>query len=168
MDENFIYTILFQTPGWVYFLFFALVLLGFYQRRSRIVSHTRLLILPLSMSGFSFYGLVASFGFNWLSVICWLSGFIVSIIFFRQLSIEKVKKLPSGKFEVKGSWWSLVLIMAIFFIRYFIGYAQAINHVILQQSEFIVTVSFLLGLLSGVFVALIAAGFSLRRVGADH
>jgi len=58
--------------------------------------------------------------------------------------------------------------MAIFFIRYFIGYAQAINHVILQQSEFIVTVSFLLGLLSGVFVALIAAGFSLRRMGADH
>lgn len=161
MDEQSIYTIFSQTPGWVYFLFFALALLGCYQRRVRTVSHARLLILPLSMAGFSFYGLIASFGFNWLSVACWVFGLFISFCGLKKLSGTTVKKLSSGKFKVKGSWWPLVLIIAIFFIRYFIGYAEAINLAVLQQPEFIVAVSFILGLLSGFFVARVKAGFEL-------
>lgn len=159
MDQFSIVSVFLHTPVWVFIIFVFLIALGAQQSRDRTISRLRLLILPLVMLVFSFYGIVTSFGLSAFALACWLAGFTISAIGFGQRFRYAAQQLPSGFFRVTGSWWPLGLMMAIFFIKYFLGYAGAMNLSTLHQSEYVVLASFILGALSGVFVARVTAGF---------
>jgi hypothetical protein len=162
VDKPSLVAILTNTPSWVFVVFIALVLLGYQQRYDRTVGRRRLLFLPVAMLILSCYGIVSSFGLGLLSFLPWALGIgAVTVLLPKRLKFS-VKLVAEGIFLVKGSWWPLVLMMGIFFIKYITGYALARNLAIAFQPWFIAIVSLSLGIFSGVFLARVIAALRTR------
>ena len=70
--------ILINTPLYIYWMFFSLLIIGLMQRKTRNVTKNRALLIPLILASFSLYGLVVDFGINELSMYSFLSGFTLS------------------------------------------------------------------------------------------
>lgn len=153
MDQPSLLIVLTHTPRWVFVVFVALLALGYYQSRDRTVSRGRLLLLPAAMLGLSLFSVTSSFGLAWLPLLTWALGVGSVAVLGTQKLQSSAKTGPAGSILVKGSWWPLALMMAIFFIKYAIGYALARKLTIALQPWFVGAVCVSLGLLSGGFVA---------------
>ena len=147
--------ILRRTPAWVFPLFLLLIYLGFTQSRTRAVGTARLAILPVLMPALSLFGVLSVFGANLVALACWLAGLFAAAILVRAIGIPKgVAYSPESRaFTVPGSWWPLALIMGIFFARYTVAVALAMNPSLPHLALFVVVVSTTYGLPSGYFVA---------------
>jgi hypothetical protein len=147
--------ILRRTPSWVFVLFFALLVLGCFQSRDRLVSRSKVTMLPAAMLLLSFYGVLSAFGIIPFALAAWLAGVAVAVWFGLKTaklggaSFTKETKL----FSVPGSWLPLSLMMAIFFTKYAVGVILARKLPIVGDLTFIGSVSLIYGLLSGVFFA---------------
>ena len=144
-----------HTPTWVYFVFFALLLVGYGQSRDRTVRRARVIALPIAMLCLSAYGVASSFGFALLPFAYWAGGFLVVVAFVRLIRTPAgvTYSANSETFRVPGSWLPLALMMAIFSIKYATGYALARPLSFAHHAWFVSSVSAGLGALSGVFVA---------------
>ena len=140
---------------WVYFVFFALLLVGYGQSRDRTVRRARLIVLPIAMLCLSSYGVASSFGFALLPFGCWSVGFlvIVALVPFIRAPAGVTYSSDSESFRVPGSWLPFALMMTIFSIKYATGYALARPLSFAQHTWFVSSVSVGLGALSGVFAA---------------
>jgi hypothetical protein len=105
------------------------------------------------MLGLSLYGAVSSFGLALFPFFAWAFGAGVVVVLCARGLKSSAQLGPSDSFLVPGSWWPLAFMMTIFFIRYVTGYALARNLAIAFQPWFIGSVSLLLGILGGVFLA---------------
>jgi len=142
-----------HTPSWVFFVFAALLLLGYQQSRDRTVGPGRLIFLPIAMLGLSFFGIASAFGLAALPVGAWLLGVsLITLPGLRQIG-SFVRSNPANAFRIPGSWLPLALMMAIFFIKYLAGYALARGLVIASEPWFVGGTSLAQGLLSGFFPA---------------
>lgn len=151
--------ILAHTPPWVFAVFLALLSLGYHQSRNRTVSRGRLLLLPVAMLGLSLYGVASSFGLAFLPLLTWVFGVgVIATLGAKRLQ-SSAQQVAPGFFLVKGSWWPLALMMAIFFIKYIIGYASARNLSVVLQPWFVGTSCALLGIVSGTFLARTSAAW---------
>lgn len=141
-----------NTPLWVYLVLLGLLVLGYQQSKDRQVGHVRLLILPLILLMFSFYGVLSSFGFTFLPVLAWSLGFLPLMVFARTLLKPKIVSFSptTATFHIRGSWLPMVLLLGIFSVKYAIGYSTARHLPILQELWFIICVCLVLGLLGGV------------------
>ena len=146
--------ILRRTPVWVFPLFLLLLYLGFAQTRTRPVGTARLAVLPVLMPGLSIFGMLSVFGANAIALACWLAALLATVASVRAVRVPKgVTWSPGAKaFLVPGSWWPLALIMLIFFARYTVAVALAMNPSLPQLTLFTVLVSVTYGLPSGFFV----------------
>jgi lipopolysaccharide export LptBFGC system permease protein LptF len=61
-EKSLLIEILKRTPPWVFFLFFVLLAVGYYQSKDRIVGRGKVAILPIIMIALSFYGVLSAFG----------------------------------------------------------------------------------------------------------
>lgn len=146
--------ILRRTPLWVWPLFLLLLYLGYAQTRMRPVPVARLAVLPVVMPGLSLFGMLSVFGANAIALGCWLAALLATVACVRAVGAPRgaVWSSDTGKFVVPGSWWPLVLIMAIFFTRYAVAVALAMNPSLPQLTPFTVVVSLTYGLPSGFFI----------------
>lgn len=136
-------------------LFFVLLAAGYLQRKDRVVSRGRVSILPIAMIILSFYGVVSAFGIALIALTCWLVGIGVAVW------VGVAVAIPCGvsfstetqTYFVPGSWVPLVLMMAIFFIKYAVGVILAWQLPVAIQPSFIGSISFCYGVFSGVFLA---------------
>jgi hypothetical protein len=143
-----------HTPAWVWLVFVALAILGYQQTRERLVSTARLFILPAVFIVLAIYGIASAFGLSFLALVVWGMGFILPLAFaITFLSPKGVSVVPSGHFRIPGSWLPLTLMMAIFSIKYLLGVVSARHLPAIANPWFVWTVSFSLGVLSGVFFA---------------
>jgi hypothetical protein len=144
-----------NTPPWVYALFVALVGFGLSQTRTRAVHEHVLAILPLAMTGYSFYGMTLAFGLFAAGVAAWVAGVAAALgIGLALKRPQGVRYLPAaGRFEMPGSWTPLALILMVFFARYFLAVAMGIDPSLRQAAGFMVAASFAYGMLGGVFPA---------------
>lgn len=159
--------ILRRTPSWVFVLFFVLLAFGCFQSRDRLVSRSRVIILPTAMLLLSFYGVLSAFGITPLALAAWLAGVAVALCFGLKtvkLSGASFTK-ETGLFSVPGSWLPLALMMAIFFIKYAMGVILARKLPIISDLTFIGSVGLVYGLLSGIFFARAMAIVRTARVG---
>lgn len=147
--------ILKRTPSWVFVLFFALLALGYLQSRDRSVSRSRIAILPLAMTGLSFYGVVSAFGIVPFGFSAWVAGVTIAVAPGVRLATARSASftVETQLFCVPGSWFPLALMMAIFFTKYAVGVILARQLPIAGEPVFIGAVSLCYGLLSGVFLA---------------
>ncbi|THF66271.1 tat pathway signal sequence [Pseudothauera nasutitermitis] len=162
MSELPLSAILANTPQWVFVVLAVLLVLGWRQSRDRRVRRGSLLILPVAMFGLSLHGVVASFGFAPLPVLAWGLGNAMVLALRPAWLMPVVRAEPPGCLRVSGSWWPLTLMMAIFGIRYVIGYAAARQLPVVAQAWFAGSASLALGCLGGVFLARAVVAWRVR------
>lgn len=156
-------TILKGTPAWVFIFFLALVALGYFQSRDRIISRSRVAITPVAMIALSFYAALSTF--RSAGLVFWLAGVGLAVwLGVKRLNPRGLSYLNESKsFFVPGSWLPLGLMMAIFFTQY----ATAIVHV--KEPVSIGAISLFYGICSGVFFArALVLWRALKRTGNNH
>jgi hypothetical protein len=153
--QTLIVQILSHTPVWVYGLFFALVVFGLMQTRTRTVGKIPALLLPVGMFGLSLWGIYSSFGFRTIPLAAWGMAMAVATVvwytFFRDKAIHF--EATDGKFFMPASWIPLVVMMAIFFAKYVYAVMHAFNAEVVSTPVFIGGLSAVYGLLSGYFTS---------------
>ena len=141
------------TPFWVFLLFFFLLFLGLLFTRTRTLSIKRATILPIAMLVFSFYGCIDTFGFHIANLASWFFAFIFSLSLIYKIKLpQKISyDIKKKQFLMAGSFMPLSLMMAVFFLKYTIGVIAARQLAIMQEPIFIVGISLIYGLISGIF-----------------
>ena len=138
------------TPWWVFILFAYLVFVGVNALKSRVISIKKVFILPLVFTVWSVWNLIANFsGFR---------GFLAWAIFIAigyligwgmtqpwKIAADK-KKLLVG---IPGNRITLILILAVFAVKYFFGYYRATHQ---EMSALVAFVNLIAsGLITGIF-----------------
>jgi len=144
-----------RTPLWVFLLFFILLGMGYIQSRDRSVRRGMVAILPVVMISLSLYGVVSAFGFVTTGVVLWILGVSIALGFGIKIATpENVTFIADTQtFVVPGSWVPLILMMAIFFMKYAVGVILARQLLIANELVFVSLVSLCYGLMSGAFLA---------------
>ncbi len=145
--------ILKHTPTWVFILFFVLLVLGYFQSKPRTIDRRKVFILPCSMIALSLYSVISAFNVDISGLLAWAIGFsIATWIGLKIASPKGVVYLDSEQaFMIPGSWFPLLLMMAIFMTKYSVGVVLARELPIAENLAFILLISFLYGCFSGLF-----------------
>jgi len=136
-------------------VFFALLVLGFKQSKSRVVKVKTVFILPLAMTLFSLFGVYSVYGLTLINLVFWGLGLILALVLGLKLAYPKLVSYSAldNKLSIAGSWAPLALMMAIFFTKYFMGFALARGLPIINDMVFITCISLVYGVFSGTFLA---------------
>ncbi|MCB2021335.1 MAG: hypothetical protein KDG44_11065 [Burkholderiaceae bacterium] len=151
------------TPVWVWGLLAMLLALGLSQSMPRRVSARRVMLLPALMLLLSAGGVVSSFGVVPLALVAWAAGLALAVV----LGVERIaprgaRWLPDvARFELPGSWLPLMLILALFCLKYGVGVSLAMAPQLASDKAFEAIVAFAYGAFSGLFAARAVA---LRRL----
>jgi hypothetical protein len=142
-----------HTPVWVWGLLIALIALGLSQVRARDVSLARVTVLPLILIALSFSGVISTFAHSSIAILAWVSGMAASIAFGRHFIHPRGAYWSNerGVLHVPGSWLPLVLIVALFLIKYTVGVSVSMNPALAHDTIFAAGFSLAYGLFSGLF-----------------
>jgi len=157
-----------QTPPWVWLLLASLVGLGLSQWRERRASLARVTVLPVAMALLSLLGLVTAFAQGGALIAAlggWLAGFALAGLLLRRVRAPSGSRYEpsSARFHLPGSPWPLLLILAIFLLKYAVGVELAIQPQAARDLNFVLGVAAVYGALSGVFATRTAALWRLAR-----
>jgi hypothetical protein len=146
-------SIITRTPPWVFALFFVLLALGFLQMRDRRMNLRRVLIVPIMFLALSLAGVVSAFAWNAALIAVWALGYGLIAYSVSKSSWGRTSTYDplTQSFQVAGSSVPLVLMMSIFFLKYFVGVSMAMQASFTQDAAFPLVVSALYGAFSGAF-----------------
>ena len=144
-----------HTPAWVWGLLVALVGFGLSQAQAREVSLARVTVLPLVLLALSFSGVVSSFAHATIAILAWAIGVAAAITLGRRFVTVRGASwsAETGTLRVPGSWLPLVLMVALFLIKYGVGVTLAMNHAIAADTAFGACCGLAYGGFSGLFAA---------------
>lgn len=147
--------ILQRTPPWVFVLFVMLLVLGVMQTRARDLGRARVALMPAIFLPLSVFGVWSAFGPEPLAFGAWLAGVGAAVLLNRYARVPRqVRYAPeTRRFHVAGSWIPLAMMMAIFFTRYAIAIATAMQPALKTTPAFAAAVGAAYGLFSGAFLA---------------
>ncbi|MFM2084934.1 MAG: hypothetical protein RLY95_1752 [Pseudomonadota bacterium] len=142
-----------NTPKWVFVLFFVLLTFGISQMRTQIKSRNRVLILPIVLLILSIAGVTSAFGISFMPIAAWTVGYIALAVFIKKGLATAGSSYDSAtrKITVTGSPIPLILMMSIFFLKYFVGASMAMKVNFTNDAAFPIVVSLLYGTFSGAF-----------------
>jgi len=157
-----------HTPPWVWLLLTGLIALGLSQWRERRATLARVTVLPVAMVLLSLLGLVTAFAHGGTllpALAAWLAGFALAGLLLRRLGAPSGARfdLNSARFHLPGSPWPLLLILAIFLLKYAVGIELAMQPQAASPANFVLGVAGVYGILSGVFATRAAALWRLAR-----
>ena len=146
--------ILTRTPFWVWGLLIALLTLGLAQTRSRRVTRGRLLALPLSMLALGLWTMSPGFVAQPLAGLLWLLAMAGAATLGLRMAPRPGTQWLAGeqRLQLPGSWLPLVLIMAIFVLRYAMGVALALNPAWRTAPQLMLPAAMLFGAISGMLL----------------
>ena len=160
-----IMSILEHTPSWVFAVFFALLLLGASQTRTRDVSRARAIGLPIAFVLLSLAGVMTTFTLSGLAVGAWLVGVGVSTTLggpaWRAQGASW--SADTQRVRIPGSWWPLILILGLFTLRYTAGTLLAIHPALAGNSHVALPLSAVYGAVAGLFWARTRSLLALSR-----
>lgn len=159
------FQILLYTPTWVFVLLASLIVFGLMQARTRRVAVWLTLLLPAAMPILSLSGVLQYVGVSILVLSAWALGLCAAAMLCLHGMNPTTARYDSQsrKLIVAGSWAPLLVILAIFFVRYAIAVSFAMQFEIVRDPIAQLTVSLVLGAFSGFFVA---RGMAFWRVRA--
>jgi uncharacterized membrane protein len=150
--------ILNRTPMWVWGLLLGLIALGLMQARTRELTYKRVLIIPIVMLVLSLLGAVSTAGGSFTTVVLWLLGYASVAFALSRPALPNSSYNPSTqRFIVTGSYWPLVVMLAIFVTKFAVGIATATGAAWMRSAAFPIVIALLYGGFSGFF-----AGRALR------
>ena len=121
--------ILIHTPLWVWALFAALVLLGLWQRRERRVRRAQLLALPVALLALGLWSMAPGFVSQPVAAALWLSAIAAATAVGLRLPRPADARwlADEARLFLPGSWFPLLLIVAVFSLRYATGVGQILH-----------------------------------------
>jgi len=151
-----------HTPPWVWAILAAIVVLGALQMRDQRPARLRVLLLPLGLGAYSAWGALSLFGAAPGVIAAWLAGALGLALASRTLPWARgVRHDPAGdRIHVPGTVWPLLLMLAVFAVRYAVVVTLVCHHEWAADAAFAAAVAGLYGALSGVF-----AGRALALLG---
>jgi len=145
--------ILSHTPLWVWPLILYGLFIGWNRTRDRVVSPSRLLVLPALITGLAFYNLVAS-GISATGLLGFACGAVAGASAGMAMARRRpARLLPDGMLALQGDWLPLALIVAIIIIRYARGIALGMDPALAQETGFILASAVLSGLFAAMMIA---------------
>lgn len=156
-----------HTPPWVGLLLAALIALGLSQWRERRASLARVTVLPVAMVALSLLGLMGDFGQHGALMTAlgsWLAGFVLVLLLSRLRAPAGTRfDAHDARLHLPASPWPLLLILAIFVLKYAVGIELVMQPQAASQTNFVFCVAGVYGILSGVFATRTAALWRLAR-----
>ncbi len=148
-----------HTPLYVWAILAGLVALGMKMRHDRVVTLRRLAIMPLVMLGLSLNGVAGALGMRALPLAAWLAGVVIgAVLGWYRVDGAGIATVPAradtsaaAAVVQRGSWWPLVLMLAIFAVKYVLGATAVARPALLADPACAAVAAILLGLFSGLF-----------------
>ena len=146
--------ILSHTPLWVWLLLALLLALGLWQRRDRHVRRGQLLALPLALLALGLWSMAPGFAAQPVAALCWLGSIAAFLWFGTQLPRAAAARwLPEPqRLFLPGSWVPMLLIVAIFSLRYAAGVGQGLHPEWRGALQVQAPLALVFGALSGLFL----------------
>ncbi|UUZ55300.1 hypothetical protein LP419_05815 [Massilia sp. H-1] len=150
--------ILTHTPVYVWAILALLVYRGVIAARDREVGVRKLYIIPLLMLALSLQGVLAKFGAAVLPLAAWSHARrrndAADLALRQGARVGRCHCL--GMVRVQGSWAPMVMMMVIFFAKYALAVALAIQPQAADNAVFAATACALFGVFSGYFLGCLA------------
>ena len=145
--------ILSHTPRWVFVLFAGLLWLGGRQLLAGTVGLARITLMPLAMTGLAVYGVVSAFGDAPLALACWGGAALAMAALLLQRPPPAGTRYDAAqrRFHLPGSAVPLALMMGIFFTKYMVAVALAMQPALSHQPAMSIGLPLLYGAFSGAF-----------------
>jgi len=143
-----------HTPVWVWGILAAIVVLGALQMRDHATSRLRLLAMPLGMGGYSLWGAVSAFGVQAPVLLAWTAGLSIALVSNARVGWPgKVRADGDGGFALPGSPLPLLLMLAVFALRYAVTVSLVLHPQWRVEAGFALPASIAAGFLAGLFAA---------------
>lgn len=143
-----------HTPVWAWGILAAIVVLGALQMRDHATSRLRLLAMPLGMGGYSLWGAAAAFGVQAPVLLAWTAGLTIALVSNARAGRPgQVRADRDGGFTLPGSPLPLLLMLAVFVLRYAIAVSLVLHPQWRVEAGFALPASVAGGFLSGLFAA---------------
>jgi len=159
-----------HTPLYVWAILGFLVYRGVLASRTREVTLRKLFIVPLVMLALSLTGVIGSFGLEGAAPLAWLVGAVAGGTL--AWSLTDTRKLTAyterGSVQRPGSWLPLILMMAIFCMKYAVAVSLAIVPGYAHASSFVLPVCAAYGLFSGIFMGGLLRTVAVYRQAQMH
>lgn len=147
-------TLVTHTPIWVWLLLKGLIVLGLVQTRDREVGLFKVRAMPVGLGLWSLVSAGQAFGWSSATLALWALAWALGLVLQPWLMPSpRVQALAEGRYTIAGSWAPLVLILAIFFIRYAVSASMAVVPELATLPAFAVPACLLYGLPSGLLAA---------------
>jgi hypothetical protein len=149
-----------RTPTWVWGLLAVLLALGISQLKGREIGLRRVVVMPVAMLGFAFYGILSAFGASGqLGAALLVAAAAAAAALMHGLAAPAGTRFDaaSRSFSVPGSAVPLLLIASIFMTKYLVGVELALQTRLAPDAVFVLPVALLYGAFNGIF-----AGRALR------
>lgn len=142
------------TPAWVWALLAALVALGLWQGRDRRVRPGRLLLLPLALLGLGLWTVMPSWRAQPLAALVWAGAWSAGIAAGRQLPLRAgaAWDATTQRLHLPGSRLPMVVILAVFLLRYAAGVTAVIEPTLARSAGFVMTLAIVSGTISGLLL----------------
>lgn len=149
--------ILSGTPWWVWVIFIELLIVGINALRSREVSLLQLIIIPITLAAWALYSFYKSYTFFLPASAAWLIALIIGrMLGYRYFSSNITIHKKNHAVSLPGSWITLALLMAFFVVKYYIGFAYAIDPMQKFNPAFWMSDVITSGLILGTFIGRLA------------
>jgi hypothetical protein len=146
-------TMISHIPVWVFFLLFGLLALGYRLSRTRVVRPGSVALIAFAMLAYSLYGVISAFGVDALPLAAWAVGIAAAIVLGSQAIGSRGLSREGERVRVAGSWWPMLLLMAIFAVKFALGMARGVGSPLVEAAWCVVAASTVSGLISGTFAA---------------
>jgi len=165
---DFLAAIVSHTPLWVWIVLAMIVRLGAAQMRTRDVAAARVVLVPALLAAFSLWGATSAFGRAGAALVlaAWLAGAALGWASNRALDLpRRVDANADGSFRVGGSIAPLVLMLAVFLLRYVNGVAIAIDRPLATTPWYAIAATLAFAAPTGLYAARARKIWMSRRAG---
>ena len=157
--------LLVRTPAWVYGIGLALLAFGLLQTSTRHVRPAAARAPALILAIVSVTGVVGAFRGNGLVLVGWAAGAGAALALARAAGLWRGVRAEAGRIVLPGSWLPLVLMLAVFALRWATGVALAVQLALAGTLGFALGVAAASGAVSGLFLA---RGWMVREARAGR
>lgn len=145
-------------PPFVFLILAALLWLGLSARKDRWVRWRVPVIVPVAMTVLAITSLLGQYGDTELllpALLAWVSvcGVIIWQFAKRPLPDSYQYDAELAKFHLPGSYVPLALYLGIFAFKFMVGFMSGMRMPIVNALEFVLGISGIYGLFSGVFLS---------------
>ncbi|MCA1857069.1 hypothetical protein LE190_14200 [Massilia oculi] len=161
--------ILIHTPSYVWAILAFLVLRGVLALRERDITPVRLAIIPVVMLLLALQSVGARYGLGSAAMGAWLAGAVLIGLQRWALGGSRVVAgKAAGTLRVRGSWAPLLMMLAVFAVKYAIAVLQAVQPQLADGAGFALPACGLLGLCNGYFLGQLARDLAAGRALASR